>query len=262
MRPGDRISWMQPLPQSGRWFAYSAAGVVRKMGSKNVQIEVRMREHYGQRSWLPALKWVPKETVTPRVVPSEVLSEPMQLYFEGFEIKAWKHPAGGAKLFPDGIWYGDIDDYQVGAPCASEEDAVRMAYQMLLNGQYRTALQSAIEASERRLTPSSSEKYCAEAVSALPDLRERLAKVEKIRNTSPSEPIAVHLLRGNPNRGAETGPGYGRLVPALFLREFDQAGFNVKCRLLADDPDAVGKPNVAGEEEWWSVSQLVWGAVK
>ena len=257
MTPGDRVNWT-PTTRSGYGVFHPAAGVVRKIGPKRVQIEVRVREPYGQRRWVPALKWVPPDALTPRILPSAAFSEPMSVCIEGFQIKAWKHPTGVATLFPDGIWYGDIDGHQIGAPCASEEDAVRMAHLMLLNGQYRTALLAGIETYERRLNHPIDEKYRAEAENALPDLRERLAKLDKIRNAPVSEPIAVRILRGSPTRAAETGPGYGRLVPALFLRELDQTGHNVKCRLLADDPGSVGKPDNAGEEGWWCITQIKW----
>lgn len=66
----------------------------------------------------------------------------------------------------------------------------------------------------------------------------------------------VFLLRGNPNRGPDTGSGFGRKVPALIV----DAAVNrhqVCCRLLIDDPAAVGKPCRAGDEGWWSASQVV-----
>lgn len=250
---GGRINWSHtPLGQT-------VAGIAHKIGPKRIQIEVRVREPYGQRRWLPEFKWVPKDAVCPRVLPCAAFSEPMTLMVQGFTVKAWEHPTGVCSQFPDGIWYGEINGYQVGAPCSSEESALHMAYQMLLDGRYRTTLLAAIENYEHWLSGETNEKYRAEATAELPCLRERLVQVEKILMGCPSEPREVRILRGSSHRGAETGPGCGRLVPALFLREFDQTGHNVKCSLLADDPNAIGKPNAIGEEGWWSVSQIVWG---
>lgn len=258
MTPGDRINWSH-TPRGGYGFYQTVAGIVHKIGPKRIQIEVRVREPYGQRRWIPELKWVPKDAVRPRVLPSAAFSEPMSLRVQGFAVKAWRHPTGVSSQFPAGIWYGEIDGYQVGSPWSTEESALHEAYQMLLDGRYRTTLLSAVEHYERWLSNETEEKYRTEAMATLPDLRERLSKVEKILMGRPSEPREVRILRGNPSRGAETGPGYGRLVPAMFLREFDQTGHNIKCRLLANDPNAVGKPNAVGEEGWWSVSQMVWG---
>lgn len=252
MIPGQRVNW--------QGFSQAVPAVLCKIGPKRVQIEVRVREPYGQRRWLPELKWVPKDTVSPRVLPCAAFYEPMVLQENGFTVKAWKHPTGVSSQYPSGIWYGEIDGYRVhvGSPWPSEESALHEAYQMLHNGRYRITLLDAIEHYERCMGEQTDQKYRSEAVATLPDLHERLSKVEKIMMAS--EPTEVRILRGNPDRGAETGPlGYGRQVPALFLREFDQTGHNVKCRLLVDDPNAVGKPNAAGEEGWWCVSQIVWG---
>lgn len=259
LSPGARVNWSH-MPCGGCAVAQSVAGILRKIGPKRFQIEVRVCESYGEQRWLPDLKWVPKDAVRPRVLPCAAFSEPMVLHVQGFTVKAWKHPTRVSSQFPAGVWYGEIDGYPLGSPRSSEESALHEAYEMLCDGRYRTTLLSAIEHYERWLRDQTEEKFRAKATATLPKLRERLSKVEKILMGPPSEPREILILRGNPDRGADTGPGYGRLVPALFLREFDQTGHNVKCRLLADDTAAVGSPNNAGEEGWWCVSQVVWGA--
>lgn len=66
----------------------------------------------------------------------------------------------------------------------------------------------------------------------------------------------VMILRGNPCRGPETGPGFGRMVPAV-IQDVPAGTWQVRCRLLEDDPDAVGSPSLAGESGLWSISQIV-----
>lgn len=67
----------------------------------------------------------------------------------------------------------------------------------------------------------------------------------------------VLIERGNPRRGPETGPGFGRRVPAVIEDAVAGNGYDVRCKLLADDPDAVGAPNRAGDSGLWSVSQII-----
>lgn len=64
----------------------------------------------------------------------------------------------------------------------------------------------------------------------------------------------VFIMRGNPLRGAATGPGFGREVRAI-VRTI--SGENVECELLEDDPHAVCDPKKAGETGWWSLSSVV-----
>lgn len=66
----------------------------------------------------------------------------------------------------------------------------------------------------------------------------------------------VSILRGNPDRGPETGPGFGRKVPAVIV-DAAVGSYQVQCRLLADDPDAVGAPCRAGDIGLWSASQII-----
>lgn len=66
----------------------------------------------------------------------------------------------------------------------------------------------------------------------------------------------VLILRGNPDRGPETGPGFGRKIPAI-IEEMPVGVWQVRCWLLVDDPNAVGVPCRAGDSGLWSVSQLV-----
>jgi len=63
----------------------------------------------------------------------------------------------------------------------------------------------------------------------------------------------VVISRGNPDRGPETGSGYGREVLGRFLRI---EGGQPYCALLADDPDSVGKPDKASDKGLWCWSQV------
>jgi len=67
----------------------------------------------------------------------------------------------------------------------------------------------------------------------------------------------VLIARGNPNRGPETGPGFGRRVPAVIEEALEGLGDQVRCKLLTDDPDAVGTPNQAGDSGLWALSQII-----
>ena len=67
----------------------------------------------------------------------------------------------------------------------------------------------------------------------------------------------VLIERGNPNRGPETGPGFGRRVPAVIEEAAVGNGCQVRCKLLADDPDAVGAPNQVGDSGLWALSQVI-----
>lgn len=64
----------------------------------------------------------------------------------------------------------------------------------------------------------------------------------------------VEVQRGNPSRGPESGPGFGRSVPAVLI------GFHepnqVECRLLADDLHAVSAPRLAGEVGHWGANEV------
>ena len=62
----------------------------------------------------------------------------------------------------------------------------------------------------------------------------------------------VWVLRGNPNRGPETGYGYGRNVKGVLI-----GAYHKQClvRLEQDDPDG-GTPHKAGESGWWASSQV------
>lgn len=64
------------------------------------------------------------------------------------------------------------------------------------------------------------------------------------------------IERGNPDRGPETGPGFGRRVPAE-IEEALIGDWQVRCKSLTDDPNAVGAPCLAGDSGLWSVSQII-----
>lgn len=64
----------------------------------------------------------------------------------------------------------------------------------------------------------------------------------------------VIINRGNPNRGPESGPSYGRDVKAVIIG-FGECWHEIRCRLAQDDPDAV-PPSSEGAEGFWSVTQV------
>lgn len=49
----------------------------------------------------------------------------------------------------------------------------------------------------------------------------------------------------------------GRRVPAVIEEPMVGIGDQVQCKLLADDHDAVGAPNWAGDSGLWSASQII-----
>lgn len=67
----------------------------------------------------------------------------------------------------------------------------------------------------------------------------------------------VLIERGSPGRGPETGPGFGRRVPAVIEEAPVGIGDQVRCKLLRDDPDAVCSPTKAGESGIWALSQII-----
>lgn len=82
-------------------------------------------------------------------------------------------------------------------------------------------------------------------------LEQQLARVKRL-----AEGREVLILRGNPDRGPETGPGFGRHVPAI-IEDALVEDWGVVCRLLCDDPGAVGAPCNKGDSGHWSASQIV-----
>lgn len=62
------------------------------------------------------------------------------------------------------------------------------------------------------------------------------------------------LLRGNPYRGVETGPGYGRKVKVKVLRMHRKG--QVTCELMQDDPASSCGPFKKGETDVWHVDSL------
>lgn len=175
MNTGDRINWSY-THRGGYGYTDLVAGIVVKEGPKRVQIEVSEKGLY-EKVWRPALKWVDKSKVKPRILPCAVLGGPLELEVQGFQLGAWKHPNGVSSQFPNGTFYGDIDGFQVGAPCWDAERAVHTAYQILLDGGYAVALRTLIECYQGWIDRGSEAKYIAEAEAKLPDLHARLQKV-------------------------------------------------------------------------------------
>jgi hypothetical protein len=181
----------------------------------------------------------------------------MECYVRGFRLGAYKHPVGATAAFPKGIWYGQIDGMEVGAPCFSAEAAVASAHACLMGTAYKTLLHSIIEQNERQYSARQHGDGYQQA-KAMTDARERLAKVHALLEAG-AAPQEVLLERGNPQRGPESGTGHGRWVRVrlLGLLEAENGGMQCRCQLLEDDPWACGAPDKAGDIGLWSTSSIV-----
>lgn len=246
------------LPKSG---GLKQPALVRKIGKKRVQLSIGSHAIYSHAQPLVDGQWVERFEVEPRVLPVAAFREEMRCTVSGFTLGAWKHPVGNAKAFPNGIWYADIDGYQVGAPYSSDEAAVAAAYDALLQGGYQKALVSAIDNHQRQLHMDLGD--AEQHVKLIAQLQGRLAKIDALL-TRGAAPRKILLRRGNPDRGPESGTGHGRWVLVQFLELVPflghvrpGGGMQVRCQLLEDDPWAVGAPDKAGDIGRWSISAVV-----
>lgn len=101
-----------------------------------------------------------------------------------------------------------------------------------------------------RMQPSAAREVSAALADRVRELEQQVALLQRL-----AVGTRVFIHRGNPDRGPETGPGFGRKIPAV-IEAAPVGVFQVQCRLLVDDPDAVGSPNRAGESGFWSISQI------
>lgn len=178
LKPGDRVQWTN-IPRQQWMFGPATQAVVRKMGAKRVQIEVRLKAPYSRPArWESRLKWVPADSLKRRVVPSAAFGEEMRIESGGFVLTGWRHPNGRGLVFKDGIWYGAVDGMTCTAPWMSEEQALASALNALHEGGYRTTLRSAISTYEHWLATESSPASRQEAQARLPELRGRLQKLD------------------------------------------------------------------------------------
>lgn len=182
-QPNDRVNWQNPSanPDTAMVYGYGMGlpipARVVKLGAKRVQIELKVKRPYSRNSlWDSKIKWVDAETLAPRVLPCAAFHEPMQHVHEGFVLTGWKHPHGRCQVFPNGTWYPAVDGYTCGAPCGTEEQAVRDALHCLVSGGYRTALLSAISVREHWI--ATDQDTNGSGAAKLPELKDRLAKVE------------------------------------------------------------------------------------
>lgn len=175
-KDGDRVDWAG-RPTSGAYsFGQPEPAVVRRLGERRVQIEVRRKAPYSKSSiWIAEFKWVPVESLRARHFPTEAFNEPMEMRVGEFIVNGWRHPFGATSQFRRGIWYGAVDGYECTAPCHSEEDAVRCAHHAVLEGGYRAAVLSAIEVREHWAATDQDKE--GKGAAELPELRQRLAKV-------------------------------------------------------------------------------------
>lgn len=102
-----------------------------------------------------------------------------------------------------------------------------------------------------RMQPSTAREVASALANRIRELEAQVALLQRLV-------VGARILinRGNPDRGPETGPGFGRKIPAVI--EAAPIGlWDVQCRLLVDDPGAVGPPNREGDSGLWSISQIV-----
>ncbi|MBV7542072.1 hypothetical protein [Acidovorax sp. sic0104] len=182
-QPNDRVNWQHESnrPDAAMVYGYGMGlpipARVVKLGAKRVQIELKTKPPYVRDSWWESqLKWVDASTLSPRALPCAAFNEPMQHVHEGFVLTGWKHPHGRSQVFPNGTWYAAVAGYTCGAPCATEEQAVRDALHCLLTGGYRTSLLSSIAVREHWIATGQDKNGVGAA--ELPELKERLATVE------------------------------------------------------------------------------------
>lgn len=104
---------------------------------------------------------------------------------------------------------------------------------------------------QMRPQPSTARMVAATLVDRIQQLDQQLTQLQRLTMGR-----QVLIDRGNSSRGPETGPGFGRRVPAV-IEEALVGDWQVRCKLLVDDPDAVGAPCRAGDSGLWSVSQII-----
>lgn len=260
--PNQRVIW-----RPNGLAALSRPAVVERVGPKRMLLRI------GQPAAVTRLdpsldqvenKWVPREEVISRALPSAFFHERMECYVKGFRLQAHKHPVGATPAFPEGIWYGQIDDMEVGGPCTSAEAAVARAQAFLLHQSYKAQLHSIVSnhRGQQHILPQG-DVYAATQfkIKIVADAMERLAKVRVLIDEE-ARPRQVLLERGNPLRGPESGTGHGRWVRVRFLGLLEEnGGMQSSCQLLEDDPWAAGAPDKAGDVGLWSTSAVVRWAV-
>lgn len=104
---------------------------------------------------------------------------------------------------------------------------------------------------QTRPQPDTARAVAASLADHLQHLEQQLAMMQRLVVGR-----QVLIERGNAARGPDTGPGFGRKIPAV-IEEAPVGEWQVRCKLLADDPDAVGSPCRLGESGLWSASQIV-----
>jgi len=104
---------------------------------------------------------------------------------------------------------------------------------------------------QSRPLPGRSKAVAAALVNHVQQLEEQLQRARKL-----AVGRQIQIRRGNPDRGPETGPGFGRTIPVVIV-EVPTEAHQVRCELLVDDLDAVGAPCRAGDSGLWSISQIV-----
>lgn len=131
-----RVTWLSP-PRSLAHLGPAPAAVVRAIGDKRVQIELRVKAPFA-RTVQSLLKWANPQDLGVREVPCLALGEEPVVNVEGFTVTGWKHPAHvRTRVMPYGIFYGRIDDQDATGPHACPEQAIGEALLQLREGGFR-----------------------------------------------------------------------------------------------------------------------------
>lgn len=174
MKAGDRIYWMNASSPAAH--DASVPGIFIKEGPKRVLIEVPYCEPY-TKHWSRIQKWVDPARISPRILPCEALTEPLELVVHGFSVGYYRHPNPGAKAFPHGVFYGTVDGYTTTAPCSSAESAVAQAHHALLSGAYEVSLRSHRACYQSWLAQGVEGGYLIKAENGILDVRERMKQL-------------------------------------------------------------------------------------
>jgi hypothetical protein len=176
LKEGDWLNWRQQS-RGGYHYVHSVAALFKKSGPKRIQIEVMQKGLY-DKQWTRVLKWVERESLTHRLLPSEAFYEPMELDVKGFKLTVWRHPVGNTQVFKNGVFYGEIDGLSVTAPVGNKEDALYHALHALQSGGYRTALLTALECYQGWLKQDLGEVKNQQAREEIANTEKRLEKLD------------------------------------------------------------------------------------
>lgn len=175
--PDDRV-YLIRVPRTLWHAGQRIPAVIRRIGAKQVEIELRHRPLFGRYTDTEVvLKWVSPTAIEPRQIPCSALGEEMRLEVDGFTITSMRHPAPPPRSMPRGIFYGMVDGLVCTAPLFTHEAAMEGAL-LSLQGRLRSQLIATIEVCGRKIEAEQAQgRPCPSANAELSDARQRLAKL-------------------------------------------------------------------------------------